>query len=226
MDSGIYTITNLINNKIYVGSSISISSRLKNHLNCLKSNIHRNKHLQRAFIKYGEENFRFELLEECGKDYCLSSEQYWMNMLNSYNMKYGYNILPNSSNSSGYKHDDKTREYLSKIKLGNNPSLSTKLKISEAHKGIKFTENRKRNISKALLGKKKSENCKLLISKSKSNEIIQLDLNNNPVNIWNSAKEVSKTLKIDKNNIRACCRGVYKSAGGFKWRYKNEIRNI
>ena len=61
--SGIYKWVNLVNKKIYVGSSIYLSDRKYSHLICLKKNCHQNIHLQSAFNKYGEQNFKFEIIE-------------------------------------------------------------------------------------------------------------------------------------------------------------------
>ena len=62
--SGIYEITNLINNKIYIGSSINIKKRWKDHILLLKNQKHINVHLLNAWNKYGEENFSFSIIEE------------------------------------------------------------------------------------------------------------------------------------------------------------------
>ena len=51
---GIYKITNLKNNKGYIGQSTDIKTRWINHKRELRNNIHRNPHLQNAFNKYGE----------------------------------------------------------------------------------------------------------------------------------------------------------------------------
>lgn len=60
---GIYSIKNLINNKIYIGSSINITKRINQHFNNLKNNKHNNKHLQFSYNKYGIKNFSYEILE-------------------------------------------------------------------------------------------------------------------------------------------------------------------
>ena len=90
--SGIYIITNLVNDKVYIGRSIDVNLRLKGHLNHLKNNKHHNTHLQRAFNKHGVENFTFELLEEYEPEFLCSMENWWCNMLNSHDREHGYNI--------------------------------------------------------------------------------------------------------------------------------------
>lgn len=61
---GIYEIVNTIDDKRYIGSSICIKNRKYNHFAQLRKNIHYNEHLQRAFNKYGEANFSFNIIEE------------------------------------------------------------------------------------------------------------------------------------------------------------------
>lgn len=65
MKSGIYLIENVINNKKYVGQSLNVAYRISKHKCCLRKNTHENQYLQRSFVKYGEENFQFTILEYC-----------------------------------------------------------------------------------------------------------------------------------------------------------------
>ena len=51
--SGIYQIRNLVNGKIYVGSSVNLETRKTPHYWELENNRHNNQHLQRAYNKYG-----------------------------------------------------------------------------------------------------------------------------------------------------------------------------
>ena len=62
---GIYKIINKINGKYYLGSTKNFRKRKLRHLNELRKGVHHNIHLQRAFVKYGEENFKFILIEKC-----------------------------------------------------------------------------------------------------------------------------------------------------------------
>ena len=74
--SGIYQIYNPINNKRYIGSSINVERRLKEHLRNLEKNRHCNDHLQSAYNKY-KDVLQFQFLEECEPDECLIFEQYY-----------------------------------------------------------------------------------------------------------------------------------------------------
>ena len=56
----VYKITNIINNKFYIGSTKYFITRKTHHIYTLNKKIHRNIYLQRSWDKYGEINFKFE----------------------------------------------------------------------------------------------------------------------------------------------------------------------
>lgn len=85
---GVYCIENLMNGKRYVGQSIDIYRRWSSHKN--ESAISRNYFLYQAFRKYGTENFRFYILEECDEDSLNEREIYWINHFDTFNN--GYNM--------------------------------------------------------------------------------------------------------------------------------------
>jgi group I intron endonuclease len=64
MRSGIYKILNVTTGKFYIGSSKNIDTRFTQHRNKLNKNKHYNTYLQNAWNKYGEESFKFEIVEE------------------------------------------------------------------------------------------------------------------------------------------------------------------
>lgn len=81
MRSGIYRIDNIINGKCYIGSSIDLDRRRKEHAYSLSNNSHGNKHLQNAYNKYGRESFKFTIIEllemsENIKEFLLEREQF------------------------------------------------------------------------------------------------------------------------------------------------------
>jgi group I intron endonuclease len=62
-ESGIYTITNQVNGKEYVGKSKELTRRNRDELSELKRGAFHNKHLQRSYYKYGPENFEIEVIK-------------------------------------------------------------------------------------------------------------------------------------------------------------------
>lgn len=96
--SGIYVIVNETNGRRYYGSSVNLKSRRWQHLFYLRSGRHNNKHLQRAWNKYGEESFTFSVVEMVDAHKLLSVEQVYIN-----NNKGGYNIAPIAGSALGMK---------------------------------------------------------------------------------------------------------------------------
>lgn len=93
---GIYKITNTITGKIYIGSSINVDYRIKQHFKCLRGNYHRNIHLQLSFNKYNESSFVWDLICECDKNELLKKETEYILKYKSFDRKIGYNILINA----------------------------------------------------------------------------------------------------------------------------------
>lgn len=83
---GVYRIKNLINGKCYYGSSKNIEKRFSRHKKELINKIHGNCILQRAWDKYGENSFIFEVVEECELDTLLQLEQKYLNKDAEYNI--------------------------------------------------------------------------------------------------------------------------------------------
>lgn len=107
---GIYKITNIVNNKIYVGSAFNLSNRISCHKYTLKNNKHKNKHLQSAYNLYGESNFLFEVIEVVENlNILLDREQFYLDTLNPADKKIGYNIAKKAGNTAGITASLETR---------------------------------------------------------------------------------------------------------------------
>lgn len=116
--SGIYRIRNIINGKIYIGSSINIKGRLGDHLNDLKKNKHGSSHLRRSFNKHGVAAFEFTPIEyvEPTKEKLLEREQCWMDFYQV--AKYGYNLHPTAGSPLGVKRTEEMNRKNSESQLG------------------------------------------------------------------------------------------------------------
>lgn len=233
MNSGIYTITNLINGKIYVGSTtLSFNRRKNDHFSYLKRNKHSNKHLQFAYNKYGESNFKFEILEECSPEYCLSQEQYWINMLNVCSEKYGYNICAVPGNTKGIKMSDKTKKILLEVNKGRKASEETRKKMSitrqytspETRKKLSEAGKKRKNSKESLL--KNVETRK----KNLKYNIYQYDLQMNLIKIHTEGSKIAASeLNISDAHIISCCNGRIKTAYGYIWKKilkSEEVTNV
>lgn len=91
---GIYKITNLSNNKIYIGQSINIYQRYKAHQQYALNPKSReyNTPIHNAIRKYGIQNFQLEILEQCTTEQLDEKEIYWINYYNSTDRAIGYNL--------------------------------------------------------------------------------------------------------------------------------------
>lgn len=183
--AGIYCILNLENQRHYIGSASDIYERWRKHRYQLKVNKHHNAKLQNTYNKYGEEVFRFDLLEIVADKAILQErEQFWMDATNPF-----YNILRKARSASGFRHSEE-----SKLKMGVQKKLRWKLlpdeekiRIGKAHSekltGRKMSEENKSAISDALSGKMPHKNSlNNLTLMSEENRAILIDKNSK---VWN-----------------------------------------
>lgn len=120
MVCGVYIIKNKSNGKLYVGKSISIKRRWYQHKYELKDNIHFNDHLQNSWNKYTEENFSFEVLEECKPEELNDLEKYYIKKYDSMNPEYGYNLESGGSAQKQVRKETRTK-HSEATKGDNNP---------------------------------------------------------------------------------------------------------
>lgn len=131
-NSGIYKITNLITNKIYIGSSKNIRKRWKIHRASLRAGKHHNEHLSSAYKKYGLENFTWEVIEFTNIENLQNREQYWIDFFKSSDRENGYNLSPLAYSNFGMKRTKESKQKMRLSQLGHKHTLETRKKISES----------------------------------------------------------------------------------------------
>lgn len=91
MQNVIYKIRNVVNGHYYVGSTVNSRKRFWEHRKDLRLGKHVCIRLQRAWNKYGEDCFKFEIVEQLGsKEELYPAEQKWLN--EHYGAEYCYNV--------------------------------------------------------------------------------------------------------------------------------------
>lgn len=196
----VYKITNLINNKIYVGESLDIDRRWKDHTDDLNNNKHINYKLQEEWNIYGESAFKFEVIEELNKDIARYIDQY---VLIIYEDKY---IKTYNSIEEGYNIEDTLKEILEGNKTINvtdsieksKNTLKQVLKNIEDNNGIYFVN------PKILEKRKTEENLK------KKVYCLEKD------KMYKNIKNASKECKVFVGNVYKAC-----NSGGGKATLKN-----
>lgn len=176
MNSVIYLIVNLINNKIYVGSAVDFEDRVRLHKLHFSRGSHHNRHLQAAWDLYGEDVFKFVIVEYTHN--LLEREEHWIKKLNATDSNVGYNICAVARNRQGVKASDETRLKLSESHKGKKQSEETKAKRNLFAKGNQVNLGRKHlkeHIEKRAnsnRGKKRSEEAKAKMSLALKGRII------------------------------------------------------
>lgn len=89
--TGIYKITNLDNNKCYVGQAVNLGDRWKQHIKRgLGAEAPTRNKLYPAMMAIGVEKFSFEVIEECERSELDEREDYWQEYFHA--KEYGYSI--------------------------------------------------------------------------------------------------------------------------------------
>ena len=130
----IYKITNVQNNKVYIGQTIRpIQDRFHRHINDALNNI-LDTHFTRAIRKYGKDNFIIEQIDQAQtQDELNKKEQYWIQYYNS--VQNGYNETDAISKCGGNTYQSKTekemeviKEKIRQTKLGAKNPMAKKIK--------------------------------------------------------------------------------------------------
>lgn len=245
MISGIYCITNTLDNKKYIGQSVNLKKRWNTHLWLLKSNKHFNIHLQRAY-NLNPDKFVFEVLEYCDNSKLNDREIFYINKYGT--MINGYNLCEGGNSTKGRICTEETKEKISKSKTGvkvkqeviekrtktlkdrlNNDSefrerfmhLVKKNLKGGWNKGVACSDKQKKLLSEANKGK--------VISEEHKNKLRELYKGENSLNVKLSENEVikmrlrflkgEKRMEIAKDFPSMHPNTIYDIVKGKRWKH-------
>lgn len=230
---GIYKITNLLNKQSYIGQSICVESRIKQHILSSEKEYAReyDSPIHKSIRKNGLNNFKFELLEECPKEKLNEREIYWINYYNSYLNGYnqtiggcafedskipvcGFDILTGEQkyfyNSIAEAEHNHKRGVLESV---TNPILSRKVD-DLCWFALKDIED------------KNKEEIKKMVFQRYPLVVCQLDLEGNLLNKFMSSKEANMFVKGNSfGNITLCCENKRNKAHGYQWCYYKDLES-
>lgn len=221
---GIYKITNKTNGKVYIGQSIDIKKRWKQHINEAKSS-RQNTYLYNAMRKYGIDNFSFEIIEECDIKSLNEREIYWIKFYNSFEGE-GYNMTPGGSDPIKVNTQELYNLWDKGLSVGEivnyyqgTLSASTIKNYLYCYKKWTKEESKKRE------GRIKSKTP----LQKEGTVIKQYDIFGTFIKNWDtSLHEIERELKIPHNSISKVLCGKLLQSHGFQWKYgiKDDQSNI
>lgn len=213
----VYAHINKINGKIYIGQTCqSLNRRWRDGEGYKSCTL-----FYRAIEKYGWDNFDHEIIaSNLTLDEANRFEELLIDKLDTMNPKTGYNLR--SGGNNGIFSEEVIQKRIGVYSgensawYGKHHTNETKMKMSKAQMGKIFSVDHKRKISENhadVKGKKHP----------RARKVAQYDKQGNLIRVWDYAKEAMKELGISNSSISECCHGKLKSAGGFIWRYAEDI---
>jgi group I intron endonuclease len=202
---GVYSITQISTGKIYIGSTTtSFKNRWRRHRYDLKNNSHHSLYLQRAYNKYGVDDFRFNVELVCPSDATLVEEQKYLDLKQSFLPAHGFNHNANSGGRKGRLHSVESIHKMRLVHAGFKHSEETKKQMSQTRKTLVISKENREKMIAPQRGKKrgsttgeKNGNSKLTkdtVEKIKSE-----------IELGKRVSEISKSLNLNYhavNNIK------------------------
>lgn len=212
--SFIYKITNLLNDKCYIGKTDvhTIEERFKEHIKDSKRYL--NRPLYRAFNKYGVENFQIEEIEQCSIKESSEREKFWINYYNSFHN--GYNATLGGDGKSYIDRELVIKTYKT---IQNQTETAKKLNISQDTVRYILKNANVEIIKSGDITKKRDGHAVSMID-IKSKRIIQNFEDQSDAARWlmSQGKTTIKDYKKVSYIIGRAARGLRKTAYGYIWK--------
>jgi len=220
----VYKITNLKNEKIYIGiTNQGHQTRWWKH--CSDANADTGFPIHNAIRKYGKDNFQIEVIETIENedyDYLKEREQFWIKEFDSYNREKGYNLTLGGDGTFGRFHSDETKDKIRQKALGRTWSEEAKGKASATHKANNYDSNEMSNRCKKgneIRWADPKQRVNASVNNYNNRKVYQYDLKMKFINEYRSCAEAARNIGKTHQNIARCARGGLKSAYGFIWKY-------
>jgi group I intron endonuclease len=189
---GIYKITNP-KNKVYIGQSVNIIFRWKNHQNIKKSKDQPKLH--NSILKYGIENHKFEIIQECLFDELNELERYYQELYNC--IERGLNCKLTETSTKKAVFSNETKMKISKSLTGKKLSEEHKHSLSKAQTGLKRSKEAIEKSVKSRFGRKDNDYTRKIKSnmqKGKNNSFAKTLLNTQTGIFYETAIEAAESL--------------------------------
>jgi len=201
MERLIYKVTNLVNNKIYIGQTKNLKERQRTHLKSANGT-RSNMIFHKAIRKYGIDNFKWEILYK-GEELIDEIEVYFIHYFNSHcSNGYGYNCSYGKSNK-GFKHSEEYKLNLSIRMEGNTINLGRKRSPEEIERLRLYN-----------LGSKRTEEVKARMNKDKIKQFIY-EFTNHDLIFKGTLYEFANTYNLDRSNLNKLVQGKSKQYKGW-----------
>ncbi len=226
--AGIYKITCIVDNMVYIGYSTNLKKREQNYK---YQAVNTQTKLKKHFNKYGWVNFTFEIIEYCDIDKLKQKEKEWILKYDSYN-----NGLNGNEGGGGCEaHSDVTKQKISESRKGWVPSIERGIKIGNKNKNRKLSDEHKQKIGKSNSKPKPmfkgrispNKGLKHVLTEEQKNKqknkngkkVKQFDKQGNFIKEWNSCSEAASFFNKNPSLITQCCKEKVKTAYNFVWKY-------
>ena len=140
----VYSVTNLVNGKKYIGKTIDFERRIKEHLKCHA--VGGGRLLKSAFKKYGLENFKFEIIQECETEEIAYEFEHKAIVEQHSLAPDGYNLCEGGTGCFRPTEDVRARMSASQNKRFSDPEEIQRLR--QAQRGVKKSEQTKQRMRK------------------------------------------------------------------------------
>jgi len=127
--SGLYAIINELTGKTYIGSSVNVARRLRNHSDRLRRGVHDNINLQRAWQLDGGAAFTLRRVSECAPSELIAREQALVEDCREKGIAL-YNLRPVVDSQLGFRHSDETRAKFRAAKRVITPETRARMSAS------------------------------------------------------------------------------------------------